>query len=179
MALPKRARTGLLLFLTVGPFLVFLFLQIFGKNTYEIDKYPLTLSNFCTWSQPVNNPLLLMDEDPETYGFSRNQYDKQIDRLHNFWKKTGSAPTEAKIIHSSEGSASNADGRILIRSEAWLSADTVLEIKTAKGKVKKRLPNPPRAFLFDQKQNLRGVYGLCNHLSIDTVLLEFTILSEK
>jgi len=181
MAIPKGARTGLLLFLTAGPFLVFLFLQIFGKNKYEVDTYPTTLSRFCYWKQPLTKPLLLLDEDPASYGFSKNQYLKQLDRLHNFWEKTGSSPTEATLVHPSDQPAGKEfkEGEVLLQGLPWLSVDTVLKIQTAKGPVRKRLPKPPRAFLFDQNQNLRGVYGLCNHLSVDTILLEYTILIDK
>jgi len=181
MYFPKKAKTGVLLFITMGPFLVFVFLYLFGNNKFELDSYPLSVSGFPKAIKNSSSPLILFSstENPK----QDRDFQNELTRLAVFFNKLDVKPRifllEAERNPpisklTLEGSVSQN-----IIPQFWFSADTVLSIKTAKGPVEKRLPNPPRAFLFDTLNNLRGVYGLCNSQSMDTLMLEYKILLDK
>jgi len=181
MGILKGARTGLLLLLTAGPILVFLFLYTFGKNHFELDTYPLKRPDFCQFQDTIPEALLFIDSNNPSKQISQKAFSQQKERLRVFWEKISSSPVIVPIkrIDSSDRLASTIpNGLVYQKAEFWLSADTVLEIQSAKGLSRKRLPAPPRAFLFDKNQNLRGVYGLCIGLSVDTLMLEYKILTD-
>ena len=179
MPVSAKARTGLLLFLTAGPFLVFLFLYLFGKNRYEIDRYGPSAGDLLQTVRPLpETPLLIYDES--TPGMcSREALLNQRSRIEDRWKHLGRGPEEF-FIPSSPPVTPDAVRQLGRKpgSLAWWTGDTIVGVETAKGPARKRLPEPPRAFLFDKKHNLRGVYGLCNRSSVDTLLLEYSILTD-
>jgi hypothetical protein len=182
----KKARTGLLLILTAGPFLVFLFLYLFGKNQFELDTYPFSFKK--AQFQSEANCYLLTDFGYPIDFRKEKQFENQLKRLQPFFEEFSEKPFfvgfESKI--SIEAVKSNAK---TLGISQWIlpnpgllemaEKDSVLSINTAKGPSEKRLPEPPRSFLFDKKGNLRGVYGLCNGLSVDTLMLEFKILTNQ
>lgn len=168
----KLARSGLLLILTAGPLLVFLFLYLFGKNRFEIDSYSIPLSAL------VNEPVaksasgILLIPSKESIGPElARDYQNELKRISRFLESVEQKPS---ILEWNTGSLKPSP-----LADRLLSADTILEVTMAKGNGKKRLPASPRAFLFDASQNLRGVYGLCNSLSVDTLILEYKILTEQ
>jgi len=178
---PKKVRSALLLFITVGPFLVFVFLYVFGKNKYELDTYPLTISNFPMEGQMVKSPIVLLS-NPELPK-DKKDFQNEAVRLELFFKNFQRKPyfvsvDSQPVLPASKLSINNTFPSKLLPA-FWFISDTVLEIKTAKGLNTKRLPKPPRAFLFDTLQNLRGVYGLCSSESMDTLMLEYKILTEQ
>ena len=180
MPIPKAARTGLLMFITLGPFLVFVFLYVFGKNKYELDTYGLTISNFPKEKKISGFPTIVFSEIETTS--DRRDFLNEVNRLDVFFRKSELKPGILQL--SSSGTVPKTKIKIEAISSGlipdfWLNADTILPINTAKGKSSKRLPKPPRAFLFDTLNNLRGVYGLCNSESMDTLVLEYKILTEK
>ncbi|HOY95418.1 MAG TPA: hypothetical protein PK509_06760 [Catalimonadaceae bacterium] len=180
MNFQKGARTGLLLFITAGPFLVFLFLYVFGENHFELDTYPLKQDDFCFYKKEVKEALLVVDQSYDPSKHSLKDYDNEMERLNVFWKKINSSPEIVPLIRPSSldsNSTACPDGLVSPSALIWLTVDTILPIQSAKGPGMKRLPKPPRAFLFDKNQNLRGVYGLCNGLSVDTLMLEYKILT--
>jgi len=181
MQVSKKARSGLLLFLTIGPFLVFVFLYVFGKNKYEVDTYPLSISKFSTEGRMMKSPLVLLS-NPELPG-EKKDFQNEAKRLDLFFKNFKLKPDFFSLDSQSALPVSslkiNATFPSKLLPAFWFESDTVLEIKTAKGSSAKRLPKPPRAFLFDTLQNLRGVYGLCNSESMDTLMLEYKILTEQ
>jgi len=182
MNFQKGARTGLLLFITAGPFLVFLFLYIFGENHFELDIYPLKQADFCSNTSKGKEEMLVVDQTFDPAQYSLKDYNNEMERLRIFWKKIASSPRIIFLVRPSQKSlnaTSGADGLVLPSALFWLTADTVLPVQSAKGPGLKRLPKPPRAFLFDKNQNLRGVYGLCNGLSVDTLMLEYKILTNN
>ncbi len=182
MNFQKGARTGLLLFITAGPFLVFLFLYVFGENHFELDTYPVKQSDFCFYKKEAKDALLFVDQSYDPARYSRKDYENEMERLNVFWKKIESSPEVVSLVRPSatdSNSTSCPDGLVSPSSLFLLSVDTVLPIQSAKGSGLKRLPKPPRAFLFDKNQNLRGVYGLCNGLSVDTLMLEYKILTNN
>jgi hypothetical protein len=124
---------------------------------------------------------LLVDRDFDSSRYSKTDFENEQKRLDDFWKKKSSSPEILPVSRGSEvqtgGNLPN--GTVKAESEFWLSVDTVLDLQSAKGPIQRRLPPPPRAFLFDKNQNLRGVYGLCNSLSVDTLMLEYTILTNQ
>ena len=170
MSNPSKARTGLLLFLAAGPILVFFFLYTFGKNKYTIDTYPLRLSDLISTQEVISDPLLVLDTSlaSRTLGNERN-------RMEAYWEKINSRPRILEIDSRKSGQRP----AFVSQAGSWLFSDTTVEIETVKGKRLKRLPEPPRGFLFDQEQNLRGVYGLEQRKSVDTLLLEYQILIAK
>jgi hypothetical protein len=173
MAFPKGARTGLLLILTTGPILVILFLYLFGKNNYSIDQYNLQLKDFAVISDSRPGLILLFDTTALGSESNRLEFMRQKDRLDAYWRKMKSSPKA--YFPANQG---NNPPVFLPAARAWRIQDTVVEIQTAQSSDLKRLPQPPRAFLFDEKKNLRGVYGLCNALSMDTLMLEFSIANQ-
>ena len=170
MSNQKLARSGLLLILTAGPILVFLFLYIFGKNRFEIDSYSIPLSTLVIQPVPKSaSPILLIPgEEMLGNGLTRD-YQNQQKRISVFVDGVKMKPS---ILQWNQGNLVPTQV-----GERLLKADTVLETIMAKGKGQKRLPPPPRAFLFDSTQNLRGVYSVCNRLSVDTLILEYKILT--
>ncbi len=180
MNFPKGARTGLLLFITAGPFLVFVFLYLFGENHFEIDTYPVKQPDFCFYKKDVKEALLVVDRSFDPAQYSLKDFDNELERLNVFWKKIDSSPEIVSLIRPSgidSSSTSCPDGLVSPSALFLITVDTILPIQSAKGPGLKRLPKPPRAFLFDKNQNLRGVYGLCNGLSVDTLMLEYKILT--
>lgn len=167
MSTPNKARTGLLLFLAAGPILVFFFLYTFGKNQYSLDSYPLHLADLVPGVSAKPSPLLVLD----TANADQRTFRNEQKRIESYWDKIQSQP-ELLIVNSREASLNP-------EAASWFSSDTVVEITTVKGKSLKRLPRPPRGFLFDEGQNLRGVYGLELSKSVDTLLLEYQILIAK
>lgn len=170
MPSPSRARTGLLLFLAAGPILVFFFLYTFGKNKYTIDTYSLKLPELVAGYEKVSEPLLVLDtsQASQTLKNERN-------RMEAYWDKISSRPRHLEL---DSRSATQKPG-FLGQAGSWVFSDTTVEIETVKGKSLKRLPPSPRAFLFDADQILRGVYGLEQRKSVDTLLLEYQILIAK
>jgi hypothetical protein len=170
MPIIGKARAGLLLLLTAGPFLVFLFLYVFGKNNFELDRYPLKLSDILKLKEnelQIKNAFLLMD----TSGFSGNseELNRQLKRISAFWEDAGSSPQILQLDSKTS--------EIAVRSTInWFEKDSVLSTVTAKGAGMKALPRPPRSFLFDKNKTLRGVYSLINSKSVDTLMLEYRIL---
>jgi hypothetical protein len=180
MNFQKGARTGLLLLITAGPCLVFVFLYLFGENHFELDTYPVKRNDFCFYKKEVKEALLVVDQTFDPAQYSLKDYDNEMKRLNVFWKKIGSSPEIVSLIRPSaldSNSIACPDGLVSPSALLWLTIDTILPVKSAKGHGLKRLPKPPRAFLFDKNQNLRGVYGLCNGLSVDTLMLEYKILT--
>ena len=179
MPVSARARTGLMLFLTAGPLLVFVFLYLFGNNQYEIDRYSPGATDLVLTGEPLpGEPVLVYDESIPG-ACTREAFLNQRTRISDRWKYLGRKPAEFFIPISP--SVNPPSGQRLARkpeSLSWWTGDTVVAIETAKGPALKRLPDPPRAFLFDKKHNLRGVYGLCNRSSVDTLLLEYSILTD-
>lgn len=168
MAFPKGTRAGLLLILTAGPFLVFLFLHLFGKNHFELDRYPLSLDAILkSQVNPGPEGLLLMDTSGA--GCRPGQLRAQLRRFSVFSEDFGKNPG-ILYLNSVAGTVLNATGR------EWLLEEKQVMVKSARGKGKKRLPDPPRALLFDSSKTLRGVYGLCNEKSVDSLMLEYRIL---
>ena len=170
MPIIGKARAGLLIFLTAGPFLVFLFLYVFGKNNFELDQYPLQISDFLKQKEGVpqlKGAFLLMDTS-DSFGNSA-ELNRQLKRISAFWEDAGSSPQILQI--DSKTSA------IVVNSTInWFEKDSVLKTNTAKGAGMKALPQPPRSFLFDKNKTLRGVYSLINSKSVDTLMLEYRIL---
>jgi hypothetical protein len=180
MPLPKTARTGILLFITLGPFLVFVFLYVFGKNKYELDSYGLKVSSFPKEEVKSGAPIILFSQIETTS--DRRDFLNEVNRLDVFFKKSEFQPrilqlSDSGLVPKTKLPIGLVQNNLI--PDFWLNSDTVLSINTAKGKSTKRLPKPPRAFLFDTLHNLRGVYGLCNSQSMDTLMLEFKILTEK
>lgn len=157
MARSKLTRTGLLLLLTAGPFLVFLFLFIFGKNRFTLDLYPISI--------PQTNLGKIRLVIPDEALANRSGQD-QWSRAQMFFEKINSTP-EVEFLKSDSSSSF---------WRFWLEKDTVLEIETAKGPSEKGLPNKPRLFLVDKQNRIRGVYTISNPLSMDTLMLEYSIL---
>ena len=166
MAFKGKARAGLLLLLTAGPFLVFLFLHLFGKNHFELDRYPASARDFLVVESKISEPFFLMDTS--LYGNKPAALKSQFRRLDAFWEDLGKKPEI--VMFDAESSQLKVDGK------DWFSRNDAVEIRSVKGKGKKSLPNPPRAFLFDEAKTLRGVYGLSNNKSVDTLMLEYRIL---
>lgn len=158
MALSKATRTGLLLLITGGPFLVFLFLFIFGKNQYELDTYPFQLEE-----QHTGEIKLLL---PPSENMGRVETD-QWKRVENFFAKINSRPKIQNMILDSV----NPSFRF------WSIVDTIVPIQTAKGPNRKRLPGKPRLFLLDKQNLVRGVYSLSDPLSVDTLMIEYSVLT--
>ena len=170
MPVKGTARAGLLILLTAGPFLVFLFLYIFGKNNFELDRYPLKLSDILKLKKnelQIKDAFLLMD----TSEFSGNsaELNRQLKRISAFWEDAGSSPQILQLDSKTS--------EIAVRSTInWFEKDSVMKTITAKGAGMKALPQPPRSFLFDKNKTLRGVYSLINSKSVDTLMLEYRIL---
>ena len=170
MSTQRKARAGLLLFLTAGPFLVFLFLYIFGKNHFELDRYPASSADFLKSSNSKPGNLLLMDTVNRSC--SPAAMKSQLSRLGTFWEDLGASP-EIVLLDPEKSEL------IKPESRSWFLSPKTETIELAKGKSEKILPEPPRAFLFDRDKNLRGVYGLCNNKSVDTLMLEYRILNSN
>lgn len=162
MALSKATRTGLLLLITGGPFLVFLFLFIFGKNQYELDTYPF---NFQQQGEGEITILL-----PPENKIGRGESD-QWKRVERFFSKINSRPR----IQNISGDSIHHDPAFFF----WSEVDTIVPIKTARGPNKKRLPGKPRLFLVDKQNRVRGVYSLSSPLSVDTLMIEYSVLTNK
>lgn len=165
MPSPKGTRAGLLLLLTAGPFLVFLFLHLFGKNHFELDRYPLQLNEITGSQKSVKeNGLLILDTSGAPC--KPGEWKAQLNRFQLFTEDFGHQPEcwfpETTVLNTT---AIN-----------WLRERKTSEVKSARGTGKKVLPEPPRALLFDGEKTLRGVYGLCNSKSIDSLMLEYQIL---
>ena len=160
----------MLILLTAGPFLVFLFLYVFGKNNFELDRYPLKLSDVLKLKEnelQIKDAFLLMD----TSEFSGNsaELNRQLKRISAFWEDAGSSPQVLQLDSKTS--------EIAVRSTInWFEKDSVMKTITAKGAGMKALPQPPRSFLFDKNKTLRGVYSLINSKSVDTLMLEYRIL---
>jgi hypothetical protein len=169
MAFKGKARAGLLLLLTAGPFLVFLFLYLFGKNHFELDRYPATLKDFLPVDRTVSGTFLLMDT--ASYDNPPGALKSQMKRLDAFWEDIGRKP-ETMLLNGTSADPSAG-------SQSWYSGIEPVQLTTVKGNSKKILPKPPRAFLFDEEKTLRGVYGLCNNKSVDTLMLEYRILTSE
>jgi len=169
------------MFITLGPFLVFVFLYVFGKNKFELDDYNLKLTGLPKNVSTPATPFILFSNLETTS--QRRDFLNEVNRLDVFFKKSDLQPRFFQL--SSTGlipdSKIKIEGTLPLEiiQDFWLHSDTVLTIQTAKGKTSKRLPKPPRAFLFDTLNNLRGVYELCNSQSMDTLMLEYKILTEK
>lgn len=170
MPSPSKARTGLLLFLAAGPILVFFFLYTFGKNKYTIDTYPLQLSELITGYKRVSAPLLVLDTS-----MASRTLKNERNRMEAYWDKINSRPEQLEI----DSRIADQKPAFLGQASSWVFSDTTVEIETVKGNFLKRLPPSPRAFLFDADQILRGVYGLEQRKSVDTLLLEYQILIAK
>lgn len=171
MPLSKPTRTGLLLLLVAGPLLVFLFLYLFGENHFEISRYPIQLSDMAQNSTSVSpKGLILIPADSAIDPSLRREYANELRRLRTFLSTIEHKPD---VLNWGE--------RILLNSvgSRLQYADTVFETTTILEKSIKRLPPAPRAFLFDSTQNLRGVYNLTSPLSVDTLILEYKILSRQ
>lgn len=168
MAFKGKARAGLLLLLTAGPFLVFLFLHLFGKNHFELDRYPASSGDFMLAEKKLSAPFFLMDT--ALYGNKPAALKSQFRRLDAFWEDFGKKP-EMEMLNGNNPAILSLTGR------NWLIRNDAIAIHSVKGKAKKILPPPPRAFLFDEGKTLRGVYGLCNNKSVDTLMLEYRILT--
>lgn len=170
MAFQKKARAGLLLFLTAGPFLVFLFLYLFGKNHFELDRYKANSRDFFNGSFQGSACLLLLDTG--TYGGNAAAMRSQLARISTFWEDLGEHPQEIII---------DAQNSRLIRESAkpWFNTDRIESVQGARENSRKRLPAPPRAFLFDENKTLRGIYGLTDNKSVDTLMLEYRILIDN
>jgi hypothetical protein len=167
MTSPRKARAGLLLLLMAGPFLVFLFLHLFGKNHFELDRYPAASGDFLAVERKISAPFFLMDT--ALYGNKPAALKSQFRRLDAFWEDLGKKPEILMLdVESSQ----------LLKAEAkdWFFRNEAVEVQSVKGLSKKTLPNPPRAFLFDEAKTLRGIYGLCSNKSVDTLMLEYRIL---
>ncbi|HRH34355.1 MAG TPA: hypothetical protein PKY12_04820 [Catalimonadaceae bacterium] len=165
MTTRKLTRTGLLLLLTAGPFLVFLFLYVFGKNQYVVDTYPIQLKIAKSQSDKEIKILLPASDNLEL------AQKKQIDRISSFISDSGIEPGRFYYTDS----MAKADSQLAL----WVNCDTILPIQTAKGPSLKELPGKPRIFLMDEQNQIRGVYNLSSSLSVDTLMLELTILSKK
>jgi len=76
------ARTGLLLFLTAGPLLVFLFLYFFGKNEFELDRYQVHSPSFPAAYQ--TKALLLLPSQHLITGTERNAFRNEANRVVKF-----------------------------------------------------------------------------------------------
>ena len=174
MPVSKLTRTGLLLFLTMGPLLVFLFLYVFGENQFELDRYPVE----ARW-MPANGPMtaLLVSQSGEKTLVNPNEWNRvevffqKMALKPGFYTGQNAAPPPGKVAWKPV--LLSADMQVLTEK------DTLLEVHTTEGIRKKRLPAPPRAFLFDAQHILRGVYGLNNSLSVDTLMLEYKILTRQ
>lgn len=167
MTYPRKARAGLLLILTAGPFLVFLFLHLFGKNHFELDRYPVKSDDLLMEEAAAGQNLLVMDTN--LYSCKKSALKSQFGRLDAFWEDAGNQP-EMLILNGENTGILNHLGR------RWFLDDMDVSLKSVKGQQRKKLPPPPRAFLFDEAKTLRGVYGLCNNKSVDTLMLEYRIL---
>jgi hypothetical protein len=170
MAVKGKARAGLLLILTAGPFLVFLFLHLFGKNHFELDRYPAMLGDFLMEDRNVSESLILMDT--ALHGNQPQILKGQFKRLDAFWEDFGKKP-EILLLDGNNSNLVKTTGR------NWFFRNDAVELSSVKGKLKKNLPQPPRAFLFDASKTLRGVYGLCSNKSVDTLMLEYRILTSE
>lgn len=186
MPLNKKTRTGLLLLLVAGPFLVFLFLHLFGKNQFEIDLYPYQAGYLKKLN--ARGAVLVADDGRQLTDAKAKEYFRQWKRLDLFFAEKKLKPVMVSFSAGAEDSSDGLwadfrEGKKTMEPDAGFLdlalKDTVLEIKTAKGPSLKRLPPPPRAFLFDQNLNLRGVYGLSNSLYTDTLMLEYKILTNQ
>ena len=170
MAFKGKARAGLLLFLTAGPFLVFLFLYLFGKNHFELDRYPAKSDDFLTEDFATGQNLLILDTN--LYSCKKSALKSQLGRLAAFWEDAGSQP-EMLLLEGANTGFLNQLGR------SWFQNQMSVSLTSAKGQLEKKLPDPPRAFLFDKEKTLRGVYGLCSNKSVDTLMLEYRILTSE
>ena len=168
MAFPKGARAGLLLFLTAGPFLVFLFLHLFGKNHFEIDRYPVKMNDlFVSPTDKILKEVIFIDTN-RTY-CNKSSLNAQLERIRRFGEDIQPAP-DCRFLNSEDAGILTPDGA------DWFRNEKLVNLESARSKGKKKLPPPPRAMLFDQGKNLRGVYGLCEDKSVDTLMLEYRIL---
>lgn len=168
MASPKGTRIGLLLILTAGPFLVFLFLHLFGKNHFELDRYETNLKELMPGIIPAGDNGFLLADTGNSY--CENQaFKAQINRFVLFTEDFGKKP-------SIQFFSSSGNSGLSLKGKDWFLSDKVVPVKSARGSGVKQLPSPPRAFLFDSSENLRGVYGLCNEKSVDSLMLEYQIL---
>ena len=167
MKFPRKARAGLLLFLTAGPFLVFLFLHLFGKNHFELDRYPLGYGDLFKEEAAAAEELLVLDTSVNQS--SAAAVASQLRRLDAFWEDAGDQP-DLIWLDGQNSSMLNQLGR------SWFLDELSVSLTSVKGKTTKKLPAPPRAFLFDKEKTLRGVYGLWSNKSVDTLMLEYRIL---
>lgn len=161
----KLTRTGLLLLLTAGPFLVFLFLFVFGENRYVLDTYPI---DFGKSKFGADDKIKLITPEPDLL---KSAEQMQLDRITTFVSNSGIDPT---FFYYSSSTIAKFQALAF-----WLKCDTTIPIQTAKGPSKKSLPEYPRLFLLDKQKRVRGVYSLSNSLSVDTLMLELTILSKN
>jgi len=107
--------------------------------------------------------------DTALHGNKPAALESQFRRLDAFWEDLGKKP-EVLMLDGSNSANLTLPGR------NWMVRNDAVAIRSVKGKAKKVLPSPPRAFLFDDAKTLRGVYGLCNNKSVDTLMLEYRIL---
>lgn len=186
MPLNKKTKTGFLLLLVAGPFLVFLFLHLFGKNQFEIDLYPYQAGYLKKLN--TKGPVVVADDGRQLTDAKAKEYFRQWKRLEPFFADKKLKPFVVSFSSGGEGPSVGSlanfwKGKKRVEADAdflgLAMKDTVLETETAKGPSLKRLPPPPRVFLFDQKLNLRGVYGLSNSLYTDTLMLEYKILTNQ
>ena len=186
MPFTKKTRTGFLLLLVGGPFLVFLFLYLFGKNRFETDSYPYKAGFLKNLN--AQSPVLIGDDGSRLNEREKKEYLNQWKRLDPFFAEkkikplTGWFCTENLQVEGPSSSGFRKDKIRVNPDSVFLilaRKDTTLDIITAKGPARKRLPAPPRAFLFDENLNLRGVYGLFNSRDTDTLMLEFKILTNQ
>ena len=168
MALPKGTRIGLLLILTAGPFLVFLFLYLFGKNHFETDRYDVSLRDILPGGLvKAEKGFLLADTGNPACG--KNSLKAQIRRFELFTEDFGQRPA-IQLIYAAGHPGLSSMGR------EWFLSAKYAKVKTARSSGGKHLPPPPRALLFDSAKTLRGVYGLCDEKSVDSLMLEYRIL---
>jgi hypothetical protein len=165
MPSPKGTRAGLLLILTAGPFLVFLFLHLFGKNHFELDRYQARLGELVNKQRPVSEKGLLLLDTADT-PCRPEEWKAQLRRFELFTEDFGDKP-EWWFPSKADLNSTAMD---------WLRERKTADVKSARGSGKKVLPDPPRALLFDSEKTLRGVYGLCNDRSVDSLMLEYRIL---
>lgn len=171
MSLSKPTRTGLLLLLVAGPLLVFFFLYLFGENHFEISRYPLRLQDIAQGNVGrISNGLLVLPADASIGPVLGKEYKNQIRRFDTFLSGLKGRP---EIKNWGDAIFPNQIGLRL------QFTDTILKISTYHEKGLKRLPASPRAFLFDSTSQLRGVYNITDPLSVDTLILEYKILTNQ
>lgn len=180
MARSKATRTVLLLFLTAGPFLVFLFLYLFGKNRYYLDYYPVTFP--IELSEKQKSPSLII---PKVASLTQIEF-RQLDRVKRYFIQNEEKinvmgySTNWVIPVDSIGSAFPIDStnRMSMPHDlrSLIYSDSIFPIISAKGPSRKKLPELPRMVLLDEQFKVRGVYSLASPLSVDTLMLEFKIL---